>query len=501
MLDDLLAFAKAFGIELFEWQQEAFGAACRRREHRFVHRLAGISVSRGQGKSYAASVVAIWRLLCGPAPQDIISCALDSDGAKVVLDHAKRIVRGNPTTLAKAIEIRAGELVVPSTGSRWTIVSREHLSSRGRHPDLVIYDEAGWARDDELFASLLAGQASVDDPLMLVVSTVGRRKSGPLWTIKQLHEGGDEGVFWYWSGENLSPKVTQSFLDRQRRILMPSQFAREHGNTWVDEADSFVTSEAVDAAMAKGWTEQHIAQPGVSYHASIDVGLVHDPSVICIAHRDADDECVYVDRLVTFQGSRREPVRIRTLQAALLELSQTFPLSLVRVESWQGSALVEDLQRCGLNVELVAATPKLHADEWPPLAQALSTGTLVLPPHARLRDELLGLTVEVGPTGAKVVDRGRAHQDHAVAVRLAVASLAQSAEGAGYVTAKNLATRPTRVVIRADGEETEIEGYRREQAAWSRQAFERELSPGGGPFDAEVSPYGSGRVSRWREGF
>ena len=88
-------------------------------------------MSRGQGKSYAASVVAIWRLLCGPAPADLISCALDSDGAKVVLDHAKRIVRGNPT-LAKAIEIRAGELVGPSTGSRWTIVSREHLSSR-RH--------------------------------------------------------------------------------------------------------------------------------------------------------------------------------------------------------------------------------------------------------------------------------------------------------------------------------------------------------------------------------
>ena len=46
---------------------------------------------------------------------------------------------------------------------------------RGEHPDVVLYDEIGWARDDELFASLLASQASVADPLALVDS---RRLAG-----------------------------------------------------------------------------------------------------------------------------------------------------------------------------------------------------------------------------------------------------------------------------------------------------------------------------------
>jgi terminase large subunit-like protein len=178
LLDDVVAFAEAFGgIELFPWQKDAFGAACRRDGGRFVHRLAGISVARGQGKSWAMSLVAVWRLIAGPAPQDIISAALDTDGARVVLEHAKRIIRGSEV-LSKAIEIRSGELLVPTTGSRWTITSREHLASRGRHPTLVLYDEAGWSRDDELFSSLLAGQASVDDPLMLVCSTVGKGRPG-----------------------------------------------------------------------------------------------------------------------------------------------------------------------------------------------------------------------------------------------------------------------------------------------------------------------------------
>src|SRR5439155_24746693 len=91
LLDDFLAFARAFGLVLYLGQQEAFGAACQREEGRFLHRLAGISVPRGNGKSYAGAGVGIWRLMCGKPPQDIICAALDYEGAKVVLHHARAI--------------------------------------------------------------------------------------------------------------------------------------------------------------------------------------------------------------------------------------------------------------------------------------------------------------------------------------------------------------------------------------------------------------------------
>jgi phage terminase large subunit-like protein len=185
LAEDLLVFADTFGVPFYPWQVEAFGEACRRDGGRFVHPLAGISVPRGNGKSYGAAVVGLWRLLCGPPPQLCLSAALDYEGAKVVLDHAGRLVRSHPD-LEAAVELRADSILVPATGSRWLIRSREHSSSRGLHPSVVLYDEVGWARDDELFASLLASQASVLDPLMLVVSTVGRGQSGPLWKIRAL---------------------------------------------------------------------------------------------------------------------------------------------------------------------------------------------------------------------------------------------------------------------------------------------------------------------------
>jgi hypothetical protein len=84
------------------------------------------------------------------------------------------------------------------------------------------------------------------------------------------------------------------------------------------------------------------------------------------------------------------------------------------------------LQASGLPVELYIPSAKKNAEEWPVLVQYLTAHTVVLPKHARLREELLNLTVEMTSQGIRVLDKGSVHQDHAVAVRGVVAMLATS---------------------------------------------------------------------------
>ncbi len=433
LAEDFTAFCDEFRIPLFHWQPQDFGRALRRERGRFVHRIAGISVPRGDGKTHGTAAAGLWRLLCGKAPQHVSSSALDREGAKVMLQHGKRMVRNHPD-LATAIKALADGFVVPSTGSRWTITSRDHESSRGEHPDVVLFDEAGWARDDELFASLLASQASVADPLAVVASTVGRRKIGPLWAVKQLAEGGDEHAFWAWHGTNRSPRVTATFLEQQRRILMPAQFAREHQNLWVDAADGFCTAAQVDAAMGHRWAQREVGEAGHVYHLFVDIGTVHDPSVIAVGHEEGG--IVFIDKLSTFQGSRESPVQLAAVEAAIVDICRAFTVREVRVESWQGLSAVQRLQTRGLPVKVFTPTAKTNAEEWPVLAQRLATGTIVLPLHARLREELLNLVVEMGPSGIKVVDRGKIHQDHAVAVRGVVAQLQPRARSQAVATVR-----------------------------------------------------------------
>src|SRR5437867_4276715 len=122
-------------------------------------------------------------------------------------------------------------------------------------------------------------------------------------------------MFWWHSGDNRSPYVTREFLERQRRLLLPAQYAREHQNQWVDAADSFVSVADVDAAMATGWGEQLAGDPAMPYVAGVDIGLVHDPTVIAVGHLDGG--VVYLDRFLTFQGSREQPVRLADVEACL----------------------------------------------------------------------------------------------------------------------------------------------------------------------------------------
>src|SRR5262249_11307421 len=52
-------------------------------------------------------------------------------------------------------------------------------------------------------------------------------------------------VFWWYTSGNPSPRVTPAFLERQRRLLLPAQFAREHQNAWVDAADAFTSAAEI----------------------------------------------------------------------------------------------------------------------------------------------------------------------------------------------------------------------------------------------------------------
>jgi phage terminase large subunit-like protein len=183
--EDFLACVERYRIPFFPWQREAFGEAARRVAGRFVHPLSGISVPRGNGKSWGSAAVGVWRLIFAPPPTLILSAALDYEGAKVIMDHAKTMLRARGLD-QRIIDVRADELINQANGNRWVIRSREHTASRGLHPGVILYDEVGWARDDELFASLLASQASCPDPIFIVTSTVGRRKSGPLWTVRRM---------------------------------------------------------------------------------------------------------------------------------------------------------------------------------------------------------------------------------------------------------------------------------------------------------------------------
>jgi len=258
-LESPVAFADAVHVRLYGWQADVLARGFRREQGRFGRPIVGVSLPRGDGKTWLASYSGSWRFVCGRAPQHILSAALDYEGARLTVRYA----RGFLSELVERGEVveRANGFVIPTTGSVWQITSREHTASRGRRPDVVLYDELGWAADEDLFESLLSAQASVIDPLFVVTSTVGPRQAGPLWDLAQRAAGDDPDIFFEHSTQNRNPKVTAEYLARMRRLKHPIQFAREHENRWTEGEDAYVSAAWVDAAMGRGWDGSDLPEP------------------------------------------------------------------------------------------------------------------------------------------------------------------------------------------------------------------------------------------------
>jgi len=114
------AFVERYRIPLFDWQGAAFGEAARREFYPatdgrpagryFAHPLSGVSVPRGNGKSFGAAAVGTWRLIFGPPRLLILSAALDYEGAKVIQDHAKTMLRARGLD-QRLVDVRADELI------------------------------------------------------------------------------------------------------------------------------------------------------------------------------------------------------------------------------------------------------------------------------------------------------------------------------------------------------------------------------------------------------
>ena len=94
------------------------------------------------------------------------------------------------------------------------------------------------------------------------------------------------------------------------------------------------------------------------------------------------------------------------LEQVITDLATAYaPVSMIRIESWQGIAPTQRLTALGLpwisSPPRPSCTPK-NGPCWP---QHLATRSLRLPQHPRLREELLGLSYDVGPMGVRVTDR------------------------------------------------------------------------------------------------
>lgn len=448
---DAVLFVKAFDKKPWPWQAAILRDALKRDEGgRFHNRVVVISLPRQNGKSQLSAWAALWRFYTQP-DQEIITVANDIEQGRVILNDARRIIRSSAILydLLDDYGLARTEIRLRN-GNRWQVKSADSVSSRGLRPSIICYDELGWAQDRELFDTLSAGQAAQNNPLIIVTSTVGPVQAGILWELFELARAGDSTVKLIYHQDNLSPLITPEYLERERALLPPSIYAREHENRWGAGSDAFCTLPDWERAIGDGSPlRSHDTGPCMAF---LDLGWVHDETALAVG-RKIDGKAAIL-ALETWQGSQSKPVSFADVEARIIDLAQSLNIRTLTIESPQGVGMAQRLDIPGMKTETLHPTATSNRENWGALYNALKAGQVMLPDDARLRRQLLTLTIESKATGWRVVDEPSVHNDRAVAVAGVVNMMGKST----YHPLPNQPTQPTRWQV---GNERARDGWRK----------------------------------------
>ncbi len=219
------------------------------------------------------------------------------------------------------------------------------------------------------------------------------------------------------------PWLSKVALDEQRALLTDSQFARLHLNVWTASEDRLVSVEGLTAAVRLPGPSDY--RRGTTYRIGADLGLRHDRTAIAVCHAESSADQprarrVVLDRMIVFEGSLADEVKLAEVEAALVEAWRSYGRPKVRLDPWQAIGLAQRLRRHGISVEEWSYSPQRYGAIATVLYTLLRDGLLDLYDDPELIDELANVRLKETIPGLVLVehDPGR-HDDHAVALGMA----------------------------------------------------------------------------------
>ncbi|MGH6692833.1 MAG: hypothetical protein ACREF4_19360 [Gammaproteobacteria bacterium] len=387
---------------------------------------------RQNGKSTYAAAEAASLLFHEPDVFCLYVANSEVQARSVLRQKLVRALERNPR-LARDARITERRIEVPALHSALEVVPASEATAPGRTVDLLVIDEARDCPDElywRLFPSTLAGGK------VLIVSSPGP----PRGFLFELTQNPGERVRVVSLHDLSNPFVNQEHVEAAAHFahLWPGLHAREYRGEFADLGDEFIGRDRLDACVDPALENRATARGAV--YAFLDLSRRRDLTSLVAVERTSDPDLITVIRIETIDPRRCQggEVDFGAVRLFLVELFSSFR---VRVLGVDDRAEAGELlawcrrQRWGGAVRPMAATAQSNMDQWGRLAERIGAGTIRLPAHRRLLDELLSLRVEdmAGGRAWRVVDtRRRFHRDVSMALAGAVwLATEKPAEGDG----------------------------------------------------------------------
>ena len=396
---------------------------------------------RGGSKTTDLAGVALsWLGAQAPAGSRGYVVASDKDQAALLVDAAAGLVDRTPA-LRGVVDVQSYKLAARS-GATVEVLAADGASAFGLRPSLVVCDEfaqwPGTRNVRHLWTALFSSIGKVKGCRLVILTSAGEPSH---MSYKVLTEARQRPDRWHVNEvPGPLPWIDPLELEAQRPFLRESEFARLHLNVWMQSEDRLVSAEDLEAAAVLDGPQDPV--PGVRYVVTLDVGLTNDACVACVAHAEATSEepgapvRVVVDRLARWRGSKKRPVNLTEVEAWVAEASRSYNRAVVHADPYQAVGLLQRLRTRGMAAEQFAFTATSVGRIGQALHLALRNRLICLPNDRELLDELGRVRLRETQPGVVRLDHDAGqHDDHAVAIGIAVAVLSdgRGASGAAFL--------------------------------------------------------------------
>jgi Terminase large subunit, T4likevirus-type, N-terminal len=229
---DRVEFARLVGYEPDSWQEQLL--------HSTAARVL-INASRQSGKSSMASIIAMHQALTTPPSTVLIlspalrqSAELYRKCAEIYFAIGRPVPADSETRLS--LDLCNGSRVLSLPGRTGDTV-------RGYTADLLICDEASRIGDD-LYASIRPMLATTGGRLLTLSTPAGRRG----WWFEAWTSG--EGWERYEVTVEDVPRISEEFIEEERRALPRRVYRQEYLCSFEDAEDQVFSLEDIDNAMS-----------------------------------------------------------------------------------------------------------------------------------------------------------------------------------------------------------------------------------------------------------
>lgn len=355
--------AAAAGLVLDPWQQHVLDVALAHDPAgRHVSFEVGLIVSRQNGKGSILEARELWGLFLG-AERLILHSAHEYKTAQEAFLRIKSLV-DNTDALRKrvrAIRTANGEQGIELTnGNRLRFVARSKGSGRGFSGDCVILDEA-YELNAEQMAALLPTLSSRPNPQLWYTSSAGMVSSVQLNAVRERGLTGADPALAYlewsaprdadldsreaWAQANpaLGYRISETFIERERRAMPDEEFARERLSVWSDaRVESIIPADLWDAL---GDPDSQLAGRVV-----FAVDVTPDRGSAAIGAAGTRSDALQHLELVDHRAGTR------WVATRLLELQQRWqPAAIVLDPGGPAGSLIPSLENAGVPLTLVTA--------------------------------------------------------------------------------------------------------------------------------------------------